>query len=322
MALGSSELQLLLRLKCDSMIVKPGAVMEIGAQQLSNTFLREREKIAELGRLFGAAKPFEVPAPTETVLAHGSYEALLPEAPRSRPFWEWLGFLYASLDIDGSPDALPVDLNYDAVPAEARNRFNLIVNAGTTEHVANQANAFKIIHDLTALGGIMIHNLPAQGMMRHGLVNYNPKFFWMLSRSNGYPILFFDYISGGETYALPDEVREKLSVPRDMNGCALSDATILVAMQKRFDTEFVAPLDVNTGTQIGDPAVRERYWTVFESGAWADIEQKHEQRLKAIASEERIRERRERLQRTIAAVSPGIGIGRGIRRLAKSLRGR
>jgi hypothetical protein len=32
----------------------------------------------------------------------------------------------------------------------------------------------------------MIHNVPTQGLFMHGLVNYNPKFFWMLARSNGY----------------------------------------------------------------------------------------------------------------------------------------
>ena len=46
---------------------------------------------------------------------------------------------------------------------------------GTTEHVANQLQPFKIIHDLAAAGALMLHVLPAGGMPNHGLVSYNPE---------------------------------------------------------------------------------------------------------------------------------------------------
>jgi hypothetical protein len=77
-----------------------------------------------------------------------------------------------------------LDLNYDEVPAENRGRYDLVTNFGTTEHVVNQLNAFKIIHDLTAPGGVMIHELPAQGQIDHGFFAYNPKFFHKLELSN------------------------------------------------------------------------------------------------------------------------------------------
>ena len=97
---------------------------------------------------------------------------------------------YAAIDIDASPGSIPLDLNFDDVPAEFKASFALVTNFGTTEHVANQLNAFKTIHDLAEVGGVMIHTVPAQGYMNHGLVNYNPKFFWMLARSNGYKWLY------------------------------------------------------------------------------------------------------------------------------------
>jgi hypothetical protein len=67
------------------------------------------------------------------------------------------------------------------------------VNFGTTEHVANQLNAFKLIHDLAAKGCIMVHTLPSHGQFNHGLVNYNPKLFWMLAHSNGYRLLHMSF---------------------------------------------------------------------------------------------------------------------------------
>jgi hypothetical protein len=39
------------------------------------------------------------------------------------------------------------------------------VNFGTTEHVANQLNAFKLIHDLAAKGCIMVHTLHGDPML-------------------------------------------------------------------------------------------------------------------------------------------------------------
>ena len=61
-----------------------------------------------------------------------------------------------------------------AVPAAIVVR--LVVNAGTTEHVVNQDNAFRVMHDLTKVGGVMMHEVPAGGMLTHGVVGYNPQF--------------------------------------------------------------------------------------------------------------------------------------------------
>jgi hypothetical protein len=40
--------------------------------------------------------------------------------------------------------------------------------------------------------------------------------------------------------------------------------SIVVALQKVFDTPFVAPLDVPTGTTTEHAALRERYWSVLK----------------------------------------------------------
>jgi hypothetical protein len=53
-----------------------------------------------------------------------------------------------------------------------RDAFDLVINAGTTEHVSNQENAFRVIHDLTKRGGMMNHEVPAGGMIDHGFFSY------------------------------------------------------------------------------------------------------------------------------------------------------
>ena len=97
-------------------------------------------------------------------------------------------------------------------------RYDLVTNFGTTEHVANQLNAMKIIHDLTAVGGVMIHNVPLQGFMNHGLVNYNMKFFWMLARSNGYEWVLVNFMGEQSADELPANIRDSFTPYVDLLG--------------------------------------------------------------------------------------------------------
>ena len=50
--------------------------MEIGAQQLANTFLAELDEIARLGRLFGVERPLSLPPPKPQHIMHGKLEHL------------------------------------------------------------------------------------------------------------------------------------------------------------------------------------------------------------------------------------------------------
>ena len=48
----------------------------------------------------------------------------------------------------------------------------MVTNFGTTEHIANQLQSFKIIHDLAAPGALMLHVVPAGGMPMTGPLLY------------------------------------------------------------------------------------------------------------------------------------------------------
>jgi hypothetical protein len=45
-------------------------------------------------------------------------------------------------------------LNHEPTPQKFVGDFDLVVNFGTTEHLLNQYNAFKVIHDATKVGGV------------------------------------------------------------------------------------------------------------------------------------------------------------------------
>lgn len=277
MGLGSDVIGLLSSLKEKGALPSKKSVMEIGAQQLANSFLDSKEELVRLGLLFGATKPCPLLAGLRNQqIVHGTLEHLSHDAPEARIFWEWLGYTYSSIDVDSRFASLSIDLNFDSVPERECHEYALVTNYGTTEHVANQLNAFKVIHDLTMPGGLMLHRLPAQGMFNHGLVNYNPKFFWMLCRSNGYMVVHFEF--GGDTTAYPlpsnilDFVEPHVSDVRSrLASYSSRDCYLMVVLRKSFDIEFVPPIDVPTGTETDDPVLLKRYWTVFKADAFADL---------------------------------------------------
>ncbi len=276
MGIGVDIIGLLSWLKRDGYLPARPSAMEIGAQQLANSFLRADGAIKELGSLFGVQSEFEVPRPHPTHLAHGSLEHLAENAPSARAFWLWLGFVYASIDIDGSPGSIALDLNHDEIPPSEKRKYHLVTNFGTTEHVANQLNAFEIIHELTAPKGVMVHSVPAQGYFNHGLINYNPKFFWMLARSNGYKMLAQDFVASDVPYRLPENIVDSIQTfrPNTMSrigGYQAVDASILIVMQKVFDISFVPPIDVPTGARTNIDALKKRYWTIFQENAFDRI---------------------------------------------------
>ena len=272
MGLSNEEISILAELRKAGHIAGTGAVMEIGAQQLSHRFLESRKELLELANIFGISAPCPLPDPKHTFVVHGRLAHQGADAPMAEQFWRWLGYDYASIDVDGSPGSIPLDLNYDAVPEHEQGKYQIVTNCGTTEHVANQFNAFKVIHELTALNGVMIHNVPAQGMLNHGLINYTHKFFWMLCRSNGYQLLQLKLNSDEVPYALPENIRETAYDARTgkrLKNYQAVDCLLVAVMKKTFDIPYVAPIDVPTGTHTDNQTLRERYWTVFTPNAFA-----------------------------------------------------
>jgi hypothetical protein len=295
MGMGFGELELIKRLKMEGYLPAKGSVVEIGAQQLNDSFIEatgEIEKVKAVFGVNGAAPPFlRMCARDPDDALHGS--------PLSRDLWTWLGFDYASIDIDGTPGSLPLDLNFDDVPAGAIGKYCLVTNFGTTEHTVNQMQAFKIIHDLTAVEGVMLHNVPMGGMFSHGLISYNPKFFWKLARANGYKIVFMTLSTNAGLRPLTDDIVAELakadsSLPARVCDYRSSECAIIAAFQKQFDEPFVPPLDVNEGATTEHPTLQSRYWTIFQSNPFAIREANVHQREEAIFDREQALARRER----------------------------
>lgn len=161
-----------------------------------------------------------------------------PRRGKSGDFWKAIGSDYLALDVVG--DATRFDLNTDSVPADWK-RFDLVTNCGDTEHIIHQVNCFTVMHDLTAVGGVLYHALPICGYVCHGFFRYDLRFFDALATANGYEVLAVHIDIAEHGYYGPlaspllNEWSEKLPFP---------DASVRVAFRKRKARAFQLPIDL------------------------------------------------------------------------------
>lgn len=286
MALNALNIEMITRLRNEGHFVGTMSIAELGNQELSNEIL-EIGRLDEICKAFGAPKRnFLDPSPVEFgyTRPHDHKNAV-----DTRELWEWLGFSHTRIAIEDGQNIVPLDLNFDNVPEAIRNTFALVTNIGATAHFANQIGAFKAVHDLCAKGGVMLHHLPSEGFVTHGLVKYDPKFFWMLARSNGYKWLHWDLnIASSRDKIHKDVVSELKRFNSDAESRTetyrVSDGSVFVVLQKLYDIEFVPPIDVPNGT-VPTRQMSERYWTIFQPQRFQEIIEKEEQRQQAESSD-------------------------------------
>jgi len=166
-----------------------GSIVFIGSQQFHLEKDVPNGGIAEMRRLVELF-------PTDDPLTDEEIE-MFAQRGYADDFFRRMGFTVESVDLD--PKATyQIDLNISYVPEELFGKFDLALNLGTSEHIANQINAMKFIHDLIAPGGSMVHMVPFLGDVNHGIVNYQPSFFVKLARANHYDCRITSYYVGDD----------------------------------------------------------------------------------------------------------------------------
>jgi hypothetical protein len=142
---------------------------------------------------------------------------------------------YVAIELGLAPRRLCVDLNG---PVHLGRRFDYVVNNGTSEHIFDQANVFRLIHEATKPGGLMIHWTPCIGCTNHGLFHAQPGFFYDLAAANDYEIKLIGL--GGTNVFLPlsspDGYRQALQQQRE-----LAHSGMCVLFRKESDGPFRVP---------------------------------------------------------------------------------
>lgn len=111
----------------------------------------------------------------------------------SRDYFPLVGGNHKSIDMNGKEDSLIVDLR---LPIEDNDEYgilnwaDLVIDAGTSEHVEVQYYNWKNLYDVCKVGGYVVHILPKVGYWDgHCEFKYTSEFFVQLSDAMGYEII-------------------------------------------------------------------------------------------------------------------------------------
>ena len=106
-------------------------------------------------------------------------------------FFRSLGFDEVS-SLDGSDfegATFVHDLNRVPVPDHLLERFDVIYELGTMEHIFHLPNVLSNIHHMLKVGGCVVHGSPCSNAFQHGFYMFSPCFFFDYYQANGYEIL-------------------------------------------------------------------------------------------------------------------------------------
>ena len=111
---------------------------------------------------------------------------------------------HISIDLNSKDGALPLDLDFP-LPFSLLKGFDLVTDYGTIEHVNNQFQVFKNVHDICKKQGLMIHIIPSIGSAKgHGRYYYSEEFMNELGKACGYKIIKVDRYTEDQSEKVPN----------------------------------------------------------------------------------------------------------------------
>ncbi len=118
-----------------------------------------------------------------------------------------MGFLTAdSMDVSEYEGASIIcNLNKD-IAGDLHNRFDVIFDGGSTEHMFNVPKAFENYNKMLRVGGLVIHSLPSTGMPDHGFYMFSPTLLYDYYTQNHWVIVNFYMIKVPYEYYSPWEI--------------------------------------------------------------------------------------------------------------------
>ena len=175
------------------------------------------------------------------------------------------GIFYTSFDVCPALKTEILDLNLEACPEHYRNSFDVVLNFGTTEHLIDQVNSYRIMHDALKVGGVAFHQVPSIGWMGHGYFAYQPTFFDDLARANGYRLID-RWLSRWRETPLDVSIDIRDPATPDIPGSGQADAAaavpnfnINVVLAKETDRPFCITLELATSHATLSERIASRY---------------------------------------------------------------
>jgi len=171
------------RLLLDECSKRPfaGSILQLGRQKL---FFKEKE-FKEWALLHN----IELKSETTSSNLHGNNNPLNAAGIDDVVFFKSMGLsVVESCDYSDFQEVDHVfDLN-KPVPKELHNKYDIILDSGTLEHVFNLPQALNNIYDMLKVGGRVIHLLPASNYVDHGFYAFSPTLFYDYYTANKWSI--------------------------------------------------------------------------------------------------------------------------------------
>jgi SAM-dependent methyltransferase len=170
-----------------------------------------------------------------------------------------LGFdAVESVDVSGFEGCTHLlDLNTPGVPHALRQRFDVVYNGGTLEHVFDVRTALRNVYELLRIGGLVVHVSPVDGWVDHGFYQISPTLLADYYHANRFDILEMRLIETSESR--PDEAMSHPYIPgepmRPRSADPASRSLLYASFRKRPDSTWDAvPHQRHYATIYGSPA--------------------------------------------------------------------
>ncbi len=237
------------------------SVLDIGS---SNLYSASADGIQQFLRTRGVSASPDVAAFAEKLARGSAYDPISGGTNGSfvGELFERAGMKYAAIDIADGYRTTIVDLNHSSAPPNFVGAFDLVLNFGTTEHLLNQYNAFRVMHDSTKVGGYIVNSLPGVGYTNHGYFTYTPRCFFDLAGYNEYEVVGFwfegpdgsndlfapvrDYLSYFPNLAHTLADRDQTEAGQKISALAIPDIGIMVVYKKVKARPFMGALEKST----------------------------------------------------------------------------
>lgn len=132
---------------------------------------------------------------SEDIIRWHNYAGSLDRIVETSSLFKLMGIDIEIVDINPSRDCEEIlDLN-KPVSEDFYDKYDLVLDLGTSEHCFNIGQAVKNAAEMVNLGGIVIHVTPLS-MFNHGFFNINPTAYYDFYSQNGFEILLQKGMSG------------------------------------------------------------------------------------------------------------------------------
>ena len=254
------------------------SILDIGS---SNLYSASSEGVRKFCATHGIPSSLEIEEFANKLSIGSSYDSNLGGTNGAfvGELFEKAGFIYHAIDIADGYGTTILDLNHEPAPDNFISKFDLVVNFGTTEHLLNQYNAFKVIHDSTKVGGYIVHSLPCVGFSNHGYFTYTPRCMFDLAGYNEYEVVSFwfdgpagandlfapvrDYLSYFPNLTKTLDDKEITESGRKISNLNLPDVALVVVYRKVKNRPFLGALERSTSVGSVPSTITATYETAL-----------------------------------------------------------